>query len=44
MCDPGETVIGAGFSHPRTKAREAFRAEQLAALGEEKAAEYLRRA
>jgi hypothetical protein len=43
VCDRGETVIGEGFSHPRTAAREAFRASQLGALDEQAAAEYLRR-
>ena len=43
VCDQGEAVIGEGFSHPRTAAREAFRAAQLEALGEQAATEYLRR-
>jgi hypothetical protein len=43
VCDRGEAVIGEGFSHPRTAAREAFRNEQLATLGEPAATEYLRR-
>ena len=43
VCDKGEAVIGEGFHHPRTAAREAFRNDQLAALGEQAAAEYLRR-
>ena len=43
VCDQGEALIGEGFSHPRTAAREAFRAKQLGALGEQAAAEYLRR-
>ena len=33
VCDPGEPVIGAGFTHPRAAARDAFIAEQLAGLG-----------
>jgi hypothetical protein len=33
VCDPGEPVIGAGFTHPRGRDRDAFIAEQLAALG-----------
>lgn len=43
VCDKGEAVIGEGFSHPRAAAREAFRSEQLGQLGEQSAAEYLRR-
>ena len=42
VCGKGETVIGAGYIHPRAKMREAFRAEQLAELGAEAAEEYLR--
>ena len=37
VCDPGEPVIGAGFTHPRAKAREAFNDRQLAELGQEAA-------
>lgn len=33
VCDPGEPVIGAGFTHPRAVQREAFIDTQLAALG-----------
>jgi len=33
VCDPGEPVIGAGFTHPRAKDREAFIATQLESLG-----------
>lgn len=33
VCDPGEPVVGAGFTHPRAKEREAFIANQLAAMG-----------
>ena len=43
MCGKGETVVGAGFIHPRAKAREAFKEEQLRELGPEAAEEYLRR-
>ena len=43
MCGPGETVIGAGYIHPKAKMREAFRAEQLRRLGPEAADEYHRR-
>ena len=43
VCDQGEAVIGEGFSHPRRAVREAHRDEQLAELGEQAAAEYLRR-
>ena len=43
MCGPGETVIGAGYIHPKAKMREAFKAEQLERLGSEAAEEYRRR-
>jgi hypothetical protein len=43
MCGQGEKVVGAGFIHPRAKAREAFRDEQLRELGTEAAEEYMRR-
>ena len=43
MCGKGETVIGAGYIHPRAKMRDAFKADQLAALGADAAEEYLRR-
>jgi len=33
VCDAGEPVIGAGFTHPRGRDRDVFIAEQLAALG-----------
>ncbi|MGH1488962.1 MAG: phytanoyl-CoA dioxygenase family protein [Acidimicrobiales bacterium] len=33
VCDPGEPVIGAGFTHPRAAARDAFIEQQLAELG-----------
>jgi ectoine hydroxylase-related dioxygenase (phytanoyl-CoA dioxygenase family) len=42
-CGKGETVIGAGYIHPRAKMREAFKARQLEELGPEAAEEYLRR-
>jgi hypothetical protein len=32
VCDKGETVIGAGFTHPRARDREAFIAKQLAGM------------
>lgn len=40
---PGEHVVGEGFHHPRTAAREQRRAEELAEMGDDAAAEYLRR-
>ena len=43
MCDQGEAVIGEGFSHPARAERERYRAAELEALGEQAAAEYLRR-
>jgi hypothetical protein len=33
VCDPGEAVIGAGFTHPRAAQREEFIEAQLAELG-----------
>ena len=30
---PGETVLGAGFDHPRAKEREAFLEQQAAEVG-----------
>jgi hypothetical protein len=44
VCDRGETVVGEGFSHPRSAERERVRTAQLEAMGEEAAGEYLRRA
>ncbi len=44
VCDRGEPVVGEGFSHPRRAAREAYVADERAALGERAAGEYLRRA
>jgi len=43
VCDKGESVVGAGYMNPRKKAREAFKREQLEALGEKNAKEYLAR-
>ena len=43
MCGKDEVVIGAGYIHPKSKMREEFKAEQLAELGADAAAEYLRR-
>ncbi len=43
VCDRGEAVIGDGFNHPRAAVREAHRAAELLQLGEQAAAEYLRR-
>lgn len=34
VCDKGEPVIGAGFTHPRAREREAFIENQLAELGQ----------
>jgi hypothetical protein len=44
VCDRGEPVVGEGFSHPRNAERERFRRAQLDEMGEQAAAEYLRRA
>ena len=42
-CGPGETVVGAGYVHPRARMREAFREQQLRDMGPEAAEEYLLR-
>ena len=42
-CGPGETVVGAGYVHPRARMREAFREQQLQEMGPEAAGEYLLR-
>ena len=39
----GETVIGAGYLHPKAKMRDAFKAAQLAQLDPEVADEWLLR-
>jgi hypothetical protein len=39
----GETVIGAGYMHPKAKMRDAFKAAELDRLGPEVADEWLRR-
>jgi hypothetical protein len=44
VCDRGDPVVGEGFSHPRGAERDRYRAAQLDAMGEDAAAEYLRRA
>ena len=43
MCGPGEVVVGAGFTHPRARAREEFIAAQLAVMDPQAAAEYIQR-
>ena len=43
VCDPGQAVVGEGFSHPRTAEREGYRAAQLDAMGHDAADEYRRR-
>lgn len=40
---PGEPVVGEGFHHPRRAVREQRCADELAAMGEPAATEYLRR-
>lgn len=44
VCEPGEPVVGEGFSHPRRAERDRRRAAELKALGKEATARYLRRA
>ena len=39
----GESVLGAGFTHPRARVREEHLQAQLDELGPDRAAEYLRR-
>lgn len=43
VCDPGESVVGAGVNHPRRAERERVRAEQFAAMGTDAAERYRRR-
>ncbi len=43
VCDRGEAVIGAGFSHPRGAERERYRDAQLADLGQADAEIYRQR-
>ena len=43
MCSPGETVVGAGFTHPREAARTAFIEAQLRELGPPAAADWFLR-
>ena len=43
MCGEGEVVVGAGFTHPRAKAREEFVRNQLAELGPEAARQWAQR-
>jgi len=43
VCDPGEPVVGAGFSHPRRAERERHRQAELEAMGPVAAAIYERR-
>jgi hypothetical protein len=44
VCDPGEVVVGEGFSHPRRAERERYRDAELEAMGPGAAAIYGRRA
>ncbi len=43
MCGEGETVVGAGYVHPKSKMREAHNAEQLGRLDARAAEEWHRR-
>ena len=43
MVGPGESVVGAGYVHPRRALREAYRAEALDRMGQAAADEYERR-
>lgn len=43
VCDPGEPVVGAGFSHPRRAERERHRDRQLEDMGPTSAEVYTRR-
>lgn len=43
VCQQGETVVGAGYLHPRAKMREKFKAEQFEKMGPKAAQEYLNR-
>ena len=44
VCDPGEAVVGAGVTHPRSAERERIREEQLAAMDPADAEAYRLRA
>ena len=43
VCQEGETVVGAGFLHPKAKVREQFKENQFDAMGEKAKKEYLNR-
>lgn len=43
VCDKGESVVGAGYLHPKAKMREKFKAEQFEKMGAKAAQEYLNR-
>ena len=43
VCDKGETVIGAGYMHPRAKMREKYKDEQFSKMRQQDVDEYLRR-
>ena len=43
VCDKGETVIGAGYMHPRAKMREKYKNEQFSKMRQQDVDEYLRR-
>ena len=43
MMDRGEPVVGAGYMHPRAKAREAFKDQHFSEMDPAAAAEYKRR-
>jgi len=43
VCQEGESVVGAGFLHPKAKVREQFKQKQFDAMGEKAAKEYMNR-
>lgn len=43
VCDKGETVIGAGYMHPKAKMREKFKEKQFSEMSPKAVQEYLHR-
>lgn len=43
VCDKGETVIGAGYMHPKAKMRTKFKEEQFGKMDSQAVSEYLNR-
>jgi ectoine hydroxylase-related dioxygenase (phytanoyl-CoA dioxygenase family) len=43
VCDKGETVVGAGYLHPKAKMREKFKVTQFEEMGPKAMKEYMKR-